>query len=199
VGIKYNRKITWYPIDAIGFGIDNKNISGATLWNVSTETRSWYTTTTTTTIKQQPKTSISTITVGGVKYTESGAWTINAGPSSLNGNVGLYVWANYFSNSGNSIGLSTQHGTIMANAGIDVSNFIAGTINSVLNTQYTTNNVNQQDKLSLLDITAQDSLKIGRLVWLGWIMSPVINTTNSTKVIDTTKPFVVDSTNITKM
>jgi len=53
----------------------------------------------TTATKEQPKTNISTLTVGGVKYTESGAWAMNVGPSFLNKKPGVHAGVNYFSNS----------------------------------------------------------------------------------------------------
>ncbi len=198
VGMKYNYKLNWWLFDAIGFGVDTKNVNGATLWNSNTQTRSGFETTVTTATKEQPKTNISTLTVGGVKYTESGAWAMNVGPSSLNGKTGVYAGVNYFSNSWSSAGLSIQHGAVMANAGIDVSGVIAKTLNATLGTQYAISNSESASKLSLLDITVEDSMKSGRLVWLSSLMPEPTTTTNSVKTFDLTKPFVVDSTNIVK-
>jgi len=52
----------------------------------------------------------------------------------------------------------------MANAGIDVSGVIAKTLNATLGTKYAISNSGSASKLSLLDITVEDSMKSGRLV-----------------------------------
>jgi len=52
----------------------------------------------------------------------------------------------------------------MANAGIDVSGVIAKTLNATFGTQYAISNSESASKLSLLDITVEDSMKSGRLV-----------------------------------
>lgn len=81
----------------------------------------------------------------------------------MNGKSGAYAGVNYFSKSGNSVGLSTQHGTVMASVGTDVSDIIAKTINATFGTTYATNTLKEGDALSLLDVTVHGAINSARL------------------------------------